>query len=168
MRPHRFRHEIYFHMRNTNFKQKLNRLLLLLLFTLPVIAGLLLLKGISYESITVGKGTEQSTSVPQEMASPIRTLSSESQEATQQDSMWFLESDTLITDHRLPMEAGDEDGYWDGWTDGAEAHLKKTADTQQARLHFDPSCHYKTAADRTLYQQAYTEAYEVGFNEAYY
>lgn len=148
-------------MKNNPSRQYLLRALYMLLLALPIAAGLYLLKKLTDESPAE---PATATTAPIE---PITTLPEEHATIDKPEAQQFtaIDADTLVTDHRPPMEAGDEDGYWDGWADGAEARAQRIA-PHLARKTFDPKGNYATADDRAIYAEAYREAYETGFAEA--
>lgn len=73
------------------------------------------------------------------------------------ESISIAVPDSVGIDTRPAMEAGDEDGYWDGWYDGAET---------MERQRYDESCNFSSPSDRQVYAQSYREGYEKGFEEA--
>ena len=129
---------------------------------LPIVTGITLLKKLTEKDFGE-EGKQETTHLG--MARPNTTLPQEVAEPTP-DTTKYLNADTIYSDRRHPMEAGDEDGYWDGWTDGAEARLLKIKG-KEAKRSFDPSSHYPTDSQRVEYKIAYTNAYEFGFNEGY-
>ena len=69
----------------------------------------------------------------------------------------LVPAENLGTDTRSAMEAGDEDGYWDGWYDGAETGK---------RSRYDEISNFSSATDRQIYAENYREGYEKGFAES--
>lgn len=147
-------------MEKKSFRNYTIRTLILFAIALPMAAVLYLLK----RQISVpAETTVQNITIT---AKPITTLPEEHATDTVQSRLMPIESDTLVRDHRPPTEAGEEDGYWDGWADGSEARSKKQSG-HKARKMFDPSSRYATAAERDTYAGAYRVAYEEGFAEAF-
>ena len=147
-------------MNKTTTQQYLLRSLSVLLIALPIVAGLYLLKRLTETEFI------SSPDVSIKDAQPIITLPEEhATTLSATEDVTTIAADTLVRDHRPPMEAGDEDGYWDGWADGAEARAQRTP-AHLARKTFDPQGNYATATDCATYAEAYREAYEAGFAEA--
>lgn len=66
------------------------------------------------------------------------------------------DTDTLMNDARLPADAGYEDGYYAGITDGI---------TADERASYDESSLYPEAADRRSYADAYRRGYAQGYKD---
>lgn len=71
-------------------------------------------------------------------------------------STFVTSSDSLDTDVRLPADAGYEDGYYAGITDGVSG---------DERASYDDSSRYPSAEDRRTYTDAYKRGYVQGYQD---
>lgn len=72
------------------------------------------------------------------------------------DDAYTSDTDSLMNDSRLPADAGYEDGYFAGITDGI---------TDNERASYDESSLYPSATDRRTYADAYRRGYAQGYKD---
>lgn len=126
-----------------------------LLVGIPIVAAIVYFK-LAADEVTVGPvpAGEERLQVAVPDTSTTAEIQAEDADAYAEP---VAPSDSVGVDTRPPMEAGDEDGYWDGWYDGAETG---------ERLRYDDKSGFASEQDRKTYAENYREGYEKGFSEA--
>lgn len=141
-------------MKKSDSSNNGSSVLLAILIGIPIIAAIIYFKLNAEDDLEV----EPSRVVKeQEIAVPDTTTTTEITSVVEDTVSYVAVSDSVGVDTRPAMEAGDEDGYWDGWYDGAE---------NKKNERYDESCAFITKEDKDTYAEYYREGYEKGFKEA--
>ena len=132
------------------------RMMWAILLSIPFVAITVYFKLTANDSIDEEKTKLNQIDTTQDIAIPNTTIAPDVLPVVE-ETIAVSVPDSMGTDRRPPLEAGDEDGYWDGWYDGAETG---------ERLRYDESSRFRTTQDRETYAASYREGYEKGFEEA--
>ena len=131
--------------------------LVALLFAIPIVAVIV------YFKLNTDDGVEETLLEPkdnvtvQKVAVPDTSTTVEYTSIVEDTTVYIAANDSVGIDTRPAMEAGDEDGYWDGWYDGAE---------QKNKQRYDEGCAFASQEDKDTYAKYYREGYEKGYKEA--
>ena len=125
----------------------------ILLIGVPFIIAIVYFKMQSDEAMMDGQ-TDKESKTTCEIAVPDTTVAADAMPVIKDTVVVY---NTVEYDTRSAMEAGDEDGYWDGWYDAAE-----TGETHR----FDDQSNFKQESERKAYAKSYREGYEKGFRES--
>lgn len=120
-----------------------------------IIAAIIALKIRTGQSAS-GDCPSPGKAVPANIARPDTTLT-ETAIPEQPDTTPAAATDLVGRDTRQAAEAGAEDGYWNGYHDGAAGN--------DDRNEYDETSDFPTAAERTRYAENYREGYERGYRE---
>lgn len=125
-----------------------------------VTAALIIAAIIALKILTGQPGTDDSLplpdNVPANIVRPDTTLT-ETPMPEQPDTTATATTDLVGRDTRQAAEAGAEDGYWNGYHDGAAGN--------DDRNEYDETSDFPTEAERARYAENYREGYERGFRE---
>lgn len=131
--------------------------LISLFIAVPIVAAII------YFKLNADDGVDESIPVTEEkviqkkVAVPDTTTAVEYTSIVEDTMVYVAAGDSVGIDTRPAMEAGDEDGYWDGWYDGAE---------KKNKLRYDESSAFPSKEDKETYARYYREGYEKGYKEA--
>ena len=144
-------------MKKSDSNNNAGRVLIALLVAVPVIAAIVYFKieaddGVTEDPIDMFEEIEE-----YDIAVPDTTITAEITPVEEETIVYVATNDSVGVDTRPAMEAGDEDGYWDGWYDGADKKKKQR---------YDESCAYSSTTDKDTYAKYYREGYEKGYREA--
>ena len=144
-------------MKKSDSNNNAGRVLLALLIAVPVIAAIVYLK-IETDDVVVEEPMEELKAVEEyDVAIPDTTTTTDFPVVEEDTTVYVAPNDSVGVDTRPAMEAGDEDGYWDGWYDGAEKKKKQR---------YDESSAFSLKEDKDTYAKYYREGYEKGYREA--
>ena len=112
-----------------------------------VTAALIIAAIIALKILTGQPGTDDSLPLPDNVPANI----------VRPDTTLTETADLVGRDTRQAAEAGAEDGYWNGYHDGAAGN--------DDRNEYDETSDFPTEAERARYAENYREGYERGFRE---
>ena len=131
--------------------------LIALLIAIPVIAVIIYFKLNTDDGVDENLPDAVERVKAQKVAIPDTTTAAEFTSVVEDTTVYVTSSDSVGVDTRPVMDAGDEDGYWDGWYDGAE---------EKKRQRYDEGSAFASQEDKETYAKYYREGYEKGYNEA--
>lgn len=120
-----------------------------------IIAAIIALKILTGPAET-NDGDAKEADVPANVVKPDTTLT-EAPLPEQPDTAARSTDDMVGRDSRQAAEAGAEDGYWNGYHDGAAGN--------ETHTEYDETSDFPTEAERARYAENYREGYERGFKE---
>lgn len=144
-------------MRKSDSNNNGSNVLIALLIAVPIVAVIIYFKLNADDGVEEDALKTENTQSAIKVAVPDTTTTVEYSTVVEDTTVYVATSDSVGVDTRPAMEAGDEDGYWDGWYDGADLKEKQR---------YDESSAYASAEDRETYAQYYREGYEKGYKEA--
>ena len=144
-------------MRKSDSNNNGRSVLVALFIAVPVVAVIIYFKLNADDGVEDTLFESDKNVIEQKVAVPDTSTTVEYTSIVEDTTVYVAASDSVGVDTRPAMEAGDEDGYWDGWYDGAEKKEKQR---------YDESSAFASKEDKATYAKYYREGYEKGYKEA--